>query len=181
MKQPYPHWYAVQTLPRAEATADQNLRRIGYHTFFPFQRVRRRRKRPNSTAYLVEWIEQPYFPRYIFVAFRGLANESIGSVTDTVGVSAVVSCDDGPLEIPHAVMDELMARADENGMIGTYDAVARRKYSSGQKVFFHNNAPLAGFVVEVAIDAGREVRVWLDMLGSRRQVSVSPQMIAGTV
>ncbi|HVV72103.1 MAG TPA: transcription termination/antitermination NusG family protein [Verrucomicrobiae bacterium] len=175
----FPHWYAVYTKPQSEAKADQELRRLGYYTFAPFQRVRRRRKRPNSNVYLVDWVDRPYFANYIFVSIRN-DEESLFGVSSANGVSSVVYFGGEPLRIPHRVMDEIMAKADENGIIASLDATECRRLAAGSKVHFHRDTVFSGFIAEVAIDAGKEIRVWLDLLGSRREVSVSRSAIVET-
>lgn len=176
-KSTWPRWYAVHTRPQSEAEADCNLRRQGYWTFYPFHRIRRRRKRPNTNVYTVEWVERPYFSRYVFVALRH-DQESLYGVNETDGVSTVVYCGPDPLVIPHSVMDELMDRADDKGLIGVLDNASRPKLKPGQMVTFKDNSPLAGLVAQVAVDAGREIRVWLDVLGGRRRISVTPSAVA---
>lgn len=174
-----PHWYAVHTGPRQEDAANQNLRRQGYWTFFPFERVRKRRKLPNRDQHRVEWIERPYFPRYLFVALRK-PNESIYAVNETDGVSTVVYCGEEPLEVPQGVMDELMSRADVNGAVGSVDTVSRKRFRAGQEVRFVEGSPLAGFIAVVSIDRGRNVRVWLETLGKDREISVDPSLVVAS-
>lgn len=175
---PFPRWYAVYTRPNHERKVDAELRRIGYPTFYPFHRVRRRRKRPNVNIYFVEWIDQPYFTRYLFVA---LPNQHCGlySAANAEGVCEIVSYGGSPLEIPHPVIDELMERADQQGLIAEIDMTERKRLSPGERVTFGDNTALAGLVGEVSIDAGKEIRVWLKMFGVDREVSVSPRAIAG--
>lgn len=170
-------WYAVMTNPRSEEIAAKNLRRSGYYTFFPHERHRRRRKRPNANAFVIEWVTKPYFSRYIFVALRS-PDESLYGVNEADGVSTVVYCGDEPLEIPHVVMDELMARGDANGHVGAIDEVERKRMKPGQSVMIGENNPLAGFVGQIAVDNGKEVSVWLKVLGATRMVSVDPSAVA---
>lgn len=171
----FPHWYAVHTKPQAEAEADLNLRRLGYATFYPFHRVRTRRRRAGTNAYRVEWIERPYFPRYTFVAVR--ASEGLGPAMRADGVSSIVQFDGQPLEIPHPVMDELMARADEAGLIGEEDLTARGKLRPGQKAHLENN-PLSGLVAQVSVDNGKEVRLWVEMFGGKVLARAKPEQVA---
>lgn len=173
-------WYAVHTRPQAEAEADLNIRRLGYITWYPFHRVRCRRKRPGSLAYRVEWIERPYFPRYTFVAVRPRERyyEPIGPIARADGVSSVVSFQGGPLEIPHAVMDELMDRSDGSGLIGEDDLTTRARLAPGQKVLLNVTAALNGLLAQVSLDNGKEIRLWVEMFGTKRLVRVSPDKVA---
>ena len=65
-------------------------------------------KRPHGRT-IVQWIERPRFPRYIFVALR-YVNEAIGPINSVKGVSKLVTrpLSGIPLQIPTAVMDALL-------------------------------------------------------------------------
>ena len=146
-----PEWYAVHTGAQQERVADRNLRRLGFYTFFPFDRVRKRRWNPGSHRYIVEWVPVPYFSRYIFVALR-FADETTNIIhSETVeGVSTVVkSALSGiPLRIPNDVMDEIMDRAmvkfDDTG--SWCDAMMR----------------------EIVHEGDRDIVMFVDELGKRR-------------
>jgi transcription antitermination factor NusG len=169
-------WYAVMTAPRGEELANRNLRRAGYWTFYPHQRVRRRRKRANLEQYLVEWVNMPYYPRYLFLGLR--EGEGMYGVNELDGVSTIVYSGDRPLEVPHPVMDELMAMGDSNGQVGAVDRVSRAMLKAGQRVRFVDNSPLSGLIAEIALDNGTEIRLWVSMLGGRRQIAVDPSVVA---
>jgi transcription antitermination factor NusG len=168
-------WHAVMTAPRGEELANRNLRRAGYWTFYPHQRVRRRRKRANLEQYLVEWVNMPYYPRYLFLGLRD--GEGMYGVKELDGVSTVVYSGDRPLEVPHPVMDELMAMGDSNGHVGAVDRVSRTRFKPGQRVRF-DNGPMAGLIAQISLDNGKEIGLWVDMLGGRRQVFVDPSVVA---
>ena len=117
-----PKWFAVLTGPRMEGTAATWLTRAGYYVAYPFDRFQRRRKRPHGRT-IVEWITEPRFRRYIFVALRYI-NEPIGPINSVKGVSRLVTrpLSGIPLQIPTSVMDalldeRLMALDDEQGGI----------------------------------------------------------------
>lgn len=169
-------WYAVHTGPRMEDVADANLRQQGYMTFYPFVRMRQRRKIANRDQFHVEWVNKPYFPRYLFAAIRG-PHESIYAINETDGVSTVVYCGDDPLPVPHDVMDELMGRAEHEGKISDIDTLAREKFPEGEQVTFIDESPFAGLMARVAIDSGKAVRVWIEMLSKEQEVSVPPDLL----
>lgn len=172
-----PRWYAVHTGAGKERLANINLRRQGYFTFYPIQRIRRRRKMPNRITYTVETVEVPYFPRYLFVALRH-PHESLYGVNETIGVSTVVYCGQEPLEIPHSVMDDLMDRADGSGAMGSVDRVARKRFHPGTTIQFRDDSVFAHFIATVSVDKGTEVRVWVEFFGEKRELRVSPDIIA---
>ncbi|HEX9743402.1 MAG TPA: transcription termination/antitermination NusG family protein [Nitrospiraceae bacterium] len=169
-------WYVAMTGPREEFIADENLRRLGYMTWLPHERIRRRRKLPNVDRFRIDWVNEPHFPRYLFVALRK-PTESLYQVNETDGIATVVYCGPDPLPVPHRVMDELMARADEDGLVGVVDRTARNKFAPGAVVRFVEESPLRGLLAAVDIDTGPNVRVWVSLLGKKQSVSVAPNTI----
>lgn len=169
-------WYAVMTGPRAEELANTSLKRAGYWTFYPFYRLRRKRKRANLDQYVVEWVDVPYYSRYLFVGLR--PGEGLYGVNEANGVATVVNNGTRPLEVPHPVIDELMAMADSRGQVGTQDNTGRRRFVPGQHVRIVGKSPMDGLLAQIALDNGKEIRVWLSMLGANRQVIVDPQAVA---
>lgn len=167
-------WLAVMCEPRQEFFANQRLRRQGYWTFLPFERLRRKRKLPNRPGFKVEVVETPYFPGYLFTAIRK-PTESVYAINETDGVSTVVYCGSEPLPIPHAVMDELMARADNAGCVGAVDKVSRKRFQPGDAVRFVASSSFAGLVAQIEQDAGSKTRVWLESF--KNPVEVDPAIL----
>src|SRR5215471_21535228 len=72
-------WYAVHTLPFAEARAERQLRRQEFRTFQPKRHKTIRHARKLNT------IEAPFFPRYLFIVLD-LGRHQWRSVNGTIGV-----------------------------------------------------------------------------------------------
>ena len=169
-------WYAVMTTPCGEEIANRNLKRLGYMTFYPFQRVRRRRKRANLDKYVVEWINKPYFPGYLFLGLR--EGQGLYQANEAEGVSTIVYGNNAPLEIPTRVMDEIMANSQRDGLVGAVDTVSRKLLKPGQLVQFQDNSPMSGLLAQIALDNGKEIKVWIKVLGANRLVAVDPSVVA---
>jgi transcription elongation factor/antiterminator RfaH len=152
-------WYAVHTLPFAEARAEVQLHRQGFRTFQPKRHKTVRHARRSIT------VEAPFFPRYLFIVLD-LSRHQWRSVNGTFGVSRLVMRGDQPHPVPRQVVEALIAAADARGILHFGD-----KLQVGGPVRL-----MAGpFAEQLAIldrldDAGR-VRVLLDILG--RQVAIS--------
>jgi transcriptional antiterminator RfaH len=152
-------WYAVHTLPFAEARAEGQLDRQGFRTFQPKRHKTVRHARRQRT------VEAPFFPRYLFVVLD-LAQHQWRSVNGTFGVSRLVMWGDRPHPVPRGVVEALIAAADPRGILQL-----DRALQIGGSVRL-----MAGpFAEQLAIlddldDSGR-VRVLLDILG--RQVAIS--------
>jgi transcriptional antiterminator RfaH len=152
-------WYAVHTLPFAEARAEGQLQNQGFRTFQPKRRKTVRHARKLRT------MEAPYFPRYIFVVLD-LARHQWRSVNGTFGVSRLVMLGDQPHPAPRGVVETLILAADSDGVLQVSD-----KLQKGGAV-----RVIAGpFAERLAVldhldDSGR-VRLLLDILG--RHVAIS--------
>jgi transcription antitermination factor NusG len=168
-------WYAVMTRPGMEAKAAADLKRQGFWTFYPFERVRVRRKIPNRNAHLVTTVERPYFSRYIFLMVR--QGQSLYRVNNTPSVSTVVYMGGAPLRVPDSAMEAIMSRADEAGLVGELDEVARHKFPAGQMLRFCDESPLRGLIVTVADDMGKSIRVVAEMFGVEREIIADPKHV----
>jgi transcription antitermination factor NusG len=172
------HWYAVHTKAQMEERAFIELKRLGLEVFYPFTRVRRKRRKPGTTTFIIEWVDKPFFSRYLFV---GLDHEGqIGIVNAEDTVSTVVTLGGSAVRIPEAIIDRLMWLTDERGLVGAIDLTARPMLSAGTEVRLKQDHPLAGVVGEVVRDAGKEVVVMLQMLGAVREIKVDPRQIKET-
>src|SRR6516164_8580196 len=152
-------WYAVHTLPIAEARAEGQLHRQGYRTFQPKRRKTIRHARRLST------VEAPFFPRYLFIVLD-LARHQWRSVNGTFGVSRLVMRGDQPHPVPRGVVEALIAATDARGILQLGG-----KLQGGGPV----RLIVGPFAEQLAIldhleDSGR-VRVLLNILG--RQVAIS--------
>jgi transcription elongation factor/antiterminator RfaH len=154
-------WYAVHTLPFAEARAEGQLHRQGFRTFHP------KRNKTVRHARRLRTVEAPYFPRYLFIVLN-LARHQWRSVNGTFGVSRLIMRGDQPHPVPRGVVEALMAAVDARGVL----QFARKLHVGGSVRL------MAGpFAEQLAIlddldDTGR-VRVLLDILG--RKVAVSTE------
>src|SRR5260370_28623535 len=103
-------WYAVRTLPSAEARAEGQLHRQGFRTFQPKRHKTVRHARRSST------VEAPFFPRYLFIILD-LARHQWRSVNGTFGVSRLVMGGDQPHPVSRGVVEALIAAADPGGLM----------------------------------------------------------------
>lgn len=91
-----------------ESRVSFKLASRGYWTYFPFERIRRLRKRPGGRK-VVEWVERAYYPRYVFVMLR-YCDESFEEIEELDEISCVVRTriDHRPLRVPDAIMTAIM-------------------------------------------------------------------------
>lgn len=159
-------WYVVQTQPRKESFAGQNLDNQGFTSFLPRIRKTTRHARRTRTGLV------PLFPRYLFVSLD-LGQDRWRSVHGTFGVARMVTDGFWPAPVPHGLVEELIDAAERFGAIDL-----RESLTPGEKVRFLNGpfAETIGKLVQLD-DAGR-ARVLLELLGSEREVSVAAESLA---
>lgn len=161
-------WYVVHTRPRAEETALRNLLRQGFVGFLPRYLKRRRHARR------IERIPAPLFPGYLFVAMD-LAKARWRAISSTIGVSHLVCLGGSPVPVPDGVVEDIQARAAENGMIAAEPAAP---FSKGDRVQVLSGAlaDRTGFF-DCASDEERVILL-LDMLGRQVRVKVPLNAVA---
>lgn len=158
-----PRWYAVHTNARGEWQAHKRLREQGYETLYLHRRA------TVSHARRKIGVLRPYFPRYLFVAV--LPGQSFAAINSTEGVSALVYFGDEPLVIPQRVIAELRTRCDQTGLVPEEVAKTAHLMAEGTEVHI-TSGTFAGFVGTVALDTGKQVRLWLSLFGRPVEATV---------
>ena len=96
-------WLLAYTKPRQESLAEENLRRQGFEVFCPQLRVQKLRRRKWV------WLEEPLFPRYLFVG--AAAGVSWSPVRSTFGVVSLVRFGGRVAEVSPDLIDSLRVAA----------------------------------------------------------------------
>ncbi len=152
-------WYALRCKPRKEDAVWQQVRSKGFETYYP--RLKITPVNPRSRKV------KPYFPGYIFVQFD---LESIGGsvfqwMPHTLGL---VSFGGEPATVPDNLIEAVRSRVDEINQSGgeVFDGL-----HSGDTIQI-NHGPFAGYeaIFDARLPGSVRVRVFLELLGSRRQV-----------
>jgi transcriptional antiterminator RfaH len=150
-------WLLVYTKPRAEALALEHLERQGFEVLCPLMRAQKLRRRKWT------WIEEPLFPRYLFVGAS--ADQSWAPVRSTVGVASLVKFGGTYATVPEALIELLRSSVDQ-------PEVHRPLFQQGQKLRIVAG-PYARLEVIFEMEEGDErATVLLDLLGRQSRVSV---------
>lgn len=166
-------WFAVMTHPRRERAAAQEVNALELRSFYPWVKVRKNRRRGRQV--ITEWIEEPYYPRYVFADCR---LDDIHKVNAIRYVSRVVAFGNKPASIPDGIMRVIMAGASSAGMMGSKDEVSRQRFEAAQQVKFVSGSPMQGVLARILKDQGaRDVQVLLSMMGSERELTVPASSI----
>lgn len=147
-------WYVVKTLPRRELFAAQQLENQGFTVFLPKQVKTVRHARRVRTALAA------FFPSYLFVELD-VERERWRSINGTYGVSHLVTQAERPIPAPVGVIEDLIASADERGVL-----VEGPWLKIGQEVRI-THGPFADQVAVIERFGNAEgVRVLLEIMGA---------------
>lgn len=154
-------WHLAQFKPNCARIAKRNLARQGFETFLPLES----RTRVLRGKFVDEI--RPFFPGYIFVGTEGAA-DPMHAIHSTYGISQLVCFGNRPALVPQALLENLMARCDDNCLMRQdldLESGGRVRLATG---------PFASQVGEV-VRASSDRRVWLllDVMGQRTKVSVT--------
>ena len=151
------HWLLAYTKPRAEKVAEENLRRQGFECVLPWISVQKRRR----GKWL--WIDEPLFPRYIFVGTH--AEQSWAPVRSTLGVTSLVRFGTQFATVPETLIHDLLSAADE----GPEQQV---RFKQGQKVHITGESFSSIVGIFEMQDGEDRARVLIDLLGRPTTVQV---------
>ena len=156
-------WYLVQSKPRNEARALENLLRQGYETYLPLIEVERLQRGKLLKK------EEPLFPRYLFIRLgRGDSAKSWTPIRSTKGVSRLVSFGIEPARVGDGLIELLRMRE------ASVQIEPERLFKPGERVRL-TEAPFAGIegIYQMA-DGERRVMALIEILSKPVTVRVAP-------
>lgn len=158
-------WFAAMTQPQREGVAVDNLRRQGFCTFSPLERVTRRhaRKTIATTA--------PVFRGYVFVRMDPL-RARWRSINGTLGVRSLVTNGDSPLAIRPGVVETLVASTDADGILEFVDPL-----QPGMMVRLRAGPFAEQLGVIERLDGRNRLVLLMSLMGSQVRTGVSRDMI----
>jgi transcriptional antiterminator RfaH len=99
------NWYAVNTKPHQENSADLNLQRLNVETFFPLLKKDKTIRRKKQT------VIEPLFPGYLFARFS--LDTHYRAVHYARGVSKVVGFGMEPATVDEGVIESIKSRLQD--------------------------------------------------------------------
>jgi transcriptional antiterminator RfaH len=150
-------WLLAYTKPRAEKIAEENLLRQGFDCFLPWISVQKRRRRQ------WQWIDEPLFPRYVFVGTT--PEQSWAPVRSTLGVAALVRFGAQFATVPAGLITDLRRAASEG-------PERQMRFTQGQKVQITGDTYSSITGVFEMQEGDDRARVLVDMLGRSASVVV---------
>ena len=103
-------WFVLQFKPNSHHKAEKNLNQQGFKTFLPFHDNTSRR------ASRFESARKPLFPGYMFISFDR-TEDKWSKISNTYGVSCLVTFNSILKSIPNNFVDDLMKRCDKSGKL----------------------------------------------------------------
>lgn len=147
-------WYVAYTQPMKEDLAAVNLMNQDFRVFIPRFKKTRKHARQTRTVFA------PLFPRYIFLNFSS-AERQWRSINGTIGVKNLICNGDIPLKVPSSLMDIMVSRTDEEGVM----ALSVPEFRKGQKLEI-TEGPFAGYEgLFECMDGAARVMLLLNIMG----------------
>jgi transcriptional antiterminator RfaH len=155
------YWYLIQTKPRLEKYALENLERQGYECYLPMLLAEKLRRGKLTV------IDIPLFPRYLFIRLgTNTSDKSWGPIRSTKGVSTLVRFGNDPAKAD----DELIAllKSHESSRQDTPE----RLFEQGERVQL-TEGPFAGIegVYQMA-DGEHRAMVLIELLGKAASLRI---------
>jgi transcriptional antiterminator RfaH len=155
-------WYVVQTKPRQESRALENLSNQGFEAYYPKVSVERSRRGRLS------WVIEPLFSRYLFLRAQDPLRD-YSAVRSTKGVSHLLKFGTLMATISHTMVQTMREQGE---------VMIKRQITKGQAVVMVDG-PLKGLSgVYVQEDGERRSLILLELLSRPLQVSVERQNYA---
>lgn len=150
-------WYLVQSKPRNETRALENLVRQGYETYLPLMEVERLQR-----GKLLKKME-PLFPRYLFLHLEE-GNDNWGPIRSTMGVAGLVRFGQAYAVVSDDVLEAVRVRTQD---------VKKALFTPGDSIRVVSG-PLLGLEGVFDITDGEQRSfVLLEFMQKQQRVSVS--------
>ncbi len=150
-------WYLVQSKPRNEMRALENLVRQGYETYLPLMEVERLHR-----GKLLKKME-PLFPRYLFLHLEE-GNDNWGPIRSTMGVAGLVRFGQAYAVVSDDVLEAVRVRTQD---------VKKALFTPGDSIRVVSG-PLLGLEGVFDITDGEQRSfVLLEFMQKQQRVSVS--------
>ncbi len=155
-------WYVAQTIPHAEEKASYHLRRQDFRVYLPYYRKRRRHARRT------DWVNRALFPSYLFIKMDPEWTQW-RCINSTVGIRRLVSQGERPAPVPRGVVEQIIAREDEAGLV-RMDRL--RPFRAGEPLQIATGAFRDRVGLFECLSDDDRVTVLLDLLGREVRVRV---------
>ncbi|MFV2056905.1 MAG: transcription/translation regulatory transformer protein RfaH [Thiohalomonadales bacterium] len=159
------HWYVIQTKPRQERIAQENLDRQGFSCYLPLINEWRKIRGKKILS------EVPLFPNYVF-SYIDLYLSNCAPIRSTRGVNAMVRFGNEIIAVPDGVIDTMKQYSQTQ-----LAQPELTQYSHGQQVHI-DGGPFRGLQAIFIKACGQErALLLLEMLGKKQQIEMPVAML----
>lgn len=164
-------WYVVQTNPKLENLACENLKNQNYEVFMPLFKKKYFKK---SVLYTVCNL----FPGYVFVSFD-VDLDPWRSINGTRGVKKILSMDrERPSPVQESFICEMMGKVADDGFIAVEEAnEALVKFNKGDAVKITSGA-FQGHTGIYEISEKKRIAILLSCFGGKNRVWLDPSQVS---
>lgn len=163
-------WYVLQTKPRQERLAHDNLLRQGYEAILPLVPPSLSLRKPRRGQ--AEPSPEPLFPGYLF--FRpSRETQSIAPVRSTLGVSRIVRFGESPAQMSAQLLDDLLNTIHS----GADDLQIKLKGLAEGLLVRVTDGPLAGLQGLVSRVGTERVVVLMTLIGREQPVTMPIHLV----
>lgn len=157
------NWHIAITNSRREAETCQEIGKIGFEAFSPFERCKRWRRGRK------QFYERAMFPRYIFARFH-VEQSDWNRIRYVDGVCDIL-CNNGlPQRLPSGTV-ETLKRAQSLGLFDRTKAPS--PFPTGTKVRIDDDGPFGDFIGRVMrARAGDRVELLINYLSAELRINV---------
>jgi transcriptional antiterminator RfaH len=160
------NWYLIQTKPKQESIAKENLERQGYSVYLPMT-VARRKRRGRSIRVI-----EAMFPRYLFIQLSDKTDDW-APIRSTIGVSTLVRFGITPAKIPQILIDALVVRENKDGI----HELPEKYFERGKEVVI-SEGPFEGYeAIFTTYDANERVSLLLKIAGKTIKIQLKKDIV----
>ena len=161
-------WYVVNTKPKNEDRAANNLLGGGIDALSPKLRMRKYKE-----GKFINYIE-PMFPGYIFVKFHPV--DEFRLVKYTRGVKTIVNFNGRIIPLQDEVVNFIRGRLEDG--VAT---IRKRDFKKGEKIFI-KDGPFKGLtgIFEKALDGQERVAILLDSVNYSARMEIDRDLLTST-
>ena len=158
-----PRWYLIQTKPRQEARAEDNLKRQHFECYRP-------RRQPESGKGKTD---EPLFPGYLFIRLDSYLDNWY-PIRSTRGVARVVAFGGDPVPVRDELIEQLRERLAAEGR-----QVAAPAFKPGDRVQLNGGSFQDIEAIFVSRDGEARAVILLNLLQREQKVRVPTRYLSG--
>lgn len=158
-----PRWYLIQTKPRQELRAEENLRRQHFESYRPIKPCMSERDKPN----------EPLFPGYVFIRLDQ-QRDNWYPIRSTRGVARVVAFGNEPTPVRDEIIEALRQR------LAMPDELHEPRFEPGERVQLCGGGFNELEAIFVSPDGDKRSVILLNLLQREQKIRVPTRYLSSS-